>query len=300
MKHFPLIILTIHLIACTNSTDQSDAYGNFEAIEVIVSAEASGKLVEFPLTEGTKVSKNQKLGIIDTVQLYLKKQQLLFSIAALKSNLKDVGVQIDVLLEQKQNLEREKNRVGKLVNDGAATSKQLDNINGEVEVINSRILATRNQLNSANSAIISQTAPLEVQIEMFNDQLAKSYITSPISGTVITKYAKEGELVIIGKPIFKIANLDELQLRAYISGDQLTDFQLGEEVEVLVDESKKEYSSHNGTISWISSQAEFTPKVIQTKEERVNLVYAMKVLVKNDGSLKIGMPGEVRIKSTKE
>jgi len=281
---------------CQSNNHDADAYGNFEATEILVSSEASAKLIQFKVDEGQLVEQGQMLGFADTTQLYLQKQQIIYSIAALKSKTQDVGVQVRVLIAQKNNLSREKKRIENLLKDGATTAKQLDDINGEIEVTDSRILATRSQLTTANAGILSEIAPLEAQVELINDQLTKSYITSPVSGTVLTKYAEEGELVVMGQPLFKVADLREMTLRAYIGGDQLSDLKLGSQVEVWVDQDKDNYRSFTGTISWISPQAEFTPKIIQTKEERVNLVYAVKVKVPNDQTLKIGMPGEVKFK----
>ncbi len=290
------MLTSIAFWGCQSNNHDADAYGNFEATEIMVSSEARAKLIQLKVEEGQLVDQGQILGFVDTTQLYLQKQQIIYSIAALKSKTQDVGVQVRVLIEQKNNLAREKNRIANLLKDGAATAKQLDDINGEIEVTDSRILATRSQLTTANAGILSEIAPLEAQVELINDQLKKSYITSPVSGTVLTKYAEEGELVVRGQPLFKVADLREMTLRAYIGGDQLSDLKLGSQVEVLVDQDKDDYRSFTGTISWISPQAEFTPKIIQTKEERVNLVYAVKIKVPNDQTLKIGMPGEVKFK----
>ena len=295
IKHsllLPVLILT----ACGDSGNNSDAYGNFEATEIMVSAETTGKLVVFTAEEGNEVKKYQILGIVDTVQLYLNKQQLIYSIAALKSKIQDVKVQIDVLLEQKRNLVREQKRLEKLFKDGAATQKQIDDINGEIEVVDSRILATSSQMTTANQGLLSEIAPLEIQIQQVEDMLEKSYVKAPQDGTILTKYAEPGELVATGKPLLKLADLKEMKLRVYVSGDQLPHIQLGQEVEVLIDQDQHSNRSLRGKISWISSHSEFTPKIIQTKEERVNLVYAVKVITPNDGSLKIGMPGEVNFK----
>lgn len=297
IKVLGALIWLVTFTACSMQDNHSDAYGNFEATEVLVSSEANAKLERFQAVEGQLVEKGQLLGYIDTTQLYLQKQQLISSIAALKSKIQDVGVQIHVLIEQKNNLTREKKRIESLLRDGAATTKQLDDINGEIEVTNSRILATRSQLTTANSGILSEIAPLESQVELINDKLKKSHISTPVNGTVLTKYVEEGELVTVGQPLFRVADLQELELRAYVSGSQLGDFKLGDQVEVLVDAGQHDYRSFPGVINWISSQAEFTPKIIQTREERVNLVYAIKVRVQNDNTLKIGMPGEVRFDS---
>ena len=294
LRSLIMLSLMAFVSACNNGDNQSDAYGNFEAIEVIVSGEATGKLMGFKVSEGMTIKANDQIGFIDTTQLFLQKQQLIYRIAALKSKIQDVSVQIDVLIEQKNNLNREKKRVENMIKDGAATAKQLDDMNGEIEVVDRRILATKSQLTTANRGILSEIAPLEAQIELINDRLAKSYITSPVSGTILTKYAEEGELVGMGQPLFKVANLEEMELRIYVSGDQLSSFKLGDQVEVLVDDASDGYQSLEGKVIWVSSRAEFTPKIIQTKEERINLVYAVKVKVPNDGALKIGMPGEVR------
>ncbi len=296
LKLLSVLLTSMAFWGCQSNNHDADAYGNFEATEILVSSEARAKLLQFNVEEGQLVDQDEILGFADTTQLYLQKQQIIYSIAALKSKTQDVGVQVRVLIEQKNNLHREKKRIENLLKEGAATAKQLDDINGEIEVTDSRILATRSQLTTANAGILSEIAPLEAQVELINDQLKKSYITSPVSGTVLTKYAEEGELVVMGQPLIKVADLREMTLRAYIGGDQLSDLQLGSQVEVLVDQDKDDYRSFNGTISWISPQAEFTPKIIQTKEERVNLVYAVKVKVSNDQTLKIGMPGEVKFK----
>lgn len=297
MKKLFHLLLPIILISCHDGDNDADAYGNFEAVEIIVSAEVTGKLTSFSVEEGSKVQKVQKLGIIDTTQLYLNKQQLIYSIAALKSKVQNVKVQVDILRDQKQNLMREKKRLDNLFQDNAATQKQLDDINGEIDVVESRILATRTQMNTANQGLLSEIAPLEIQIEQINDQLTKSYLYSPINGTILSSFAEEGEFVTTGKPLFKVANLDKMELRVYVSGDQVANIKLGDTVDVLVDKDKKNNRMLAGKISWISSQAEFTPKIIQTKEERVNLVYALKIQTPNDGTLKIGMPGEIRLKN---
>ncbi len=206
-------------------------------------------------------------------------------------------VQVNVLQEQKENLVREKRRLENLFSDHAATQKQLDDINGEIQVVDSRMLATHSQMSTSNQGTLSEIAPMEMQVAQINDQLKKSYVTSPIDGVVLSKYAERGEFVSTGKPLFKVADLKTMELRVYVSGDQLADLQLGQIVEVLIDKDKKTNRVLQGKISWVSSQAEFTPKIIQTKEERVNLVYALKVATLNDGTLKIGMPGEVNFKA---
>ncbi len=292
MKYITILLLVWSITACQNEQG-SDAYGNFEATEVIVSAEANGRLIDFSVQEGHEINQNMSLGVIDTTQLYLEKQQLIYSIAAVKSKIQDVKVQVNVLQEQKANLLREQQRLQNLYKDQAATQKQLDDINGEIQVVDSRILATHSQMSTSNQGILSEIAPLEVRVAQVNDQLRKSYLTSPIEGIVLAQYAENGEFVTIGKPLFKVADLKNMELRVYVSGHQLAGIRLGQPVKVLVDRDKKTNRSLDGKVTWVSSQAEFTPKIIQTKEERVNLVYAVKVATINDGTLKVGMPGEV-------
>lgn len=288
-----IFLLVLGLISCDGDTQKSDAYGNFEATEILISSEVNGKIQELSVVEGQRLEKGQQVGWIDSTQLYLKKQQLIASIAALKSKLQDIKPQIDVLLEQKSNLTRELERFTKLKADGAATDKQLDDIRGEIDVVNSKILATNSQLSNVNTGIKSEIHPLEIQIDQVNDQLSKCRIQAPNKGVVLAKYAEPGEVAVMGKPLLKTGDLDTLDLRVYISGDQLSQIKIGDQVEVLFD-SPKGLEKTKGTVSWIANEAEFTPKIVQTRDERVNLVYAIKVKVKNNGSLKIGMPGEVQ------
>lgn len=287
-----ILVLLPWLYGCSGNNDKADAYGNFEAVEVIISSEANGKLLSFKLEEGEQLTNGQVLGYVDSVQLYLNKKQLEASIGAIKSKTQNVQVQIDVLENQKENLLREKNRIERLLADSAATRKQYDDIIGDLDVVEKKIVATKSQLNTTNRGILSEIKPLEVKIQQIDDQLRKCIIRNPNEGTVLTKFAFENEITAFGKPLYKIADLEDITLRAYVSGNQLANVKIGQEVRVKVDqdEGEKEFT---GKITWISANAEFTPKVIQTKEERVNLVYAFKVLVRNNGELKIGMPGEV-------
>ena len=301
MKNIRIILLLLCMPllfeSCSDHAGDADAYGNFEAVEIMVSSQANGKIMSLKLEEGDLLDQNEIVGYVDTLQLHLKKEQLLASIQALQSRTQNVRVQIEVLQKQKANLEREKRRIQTLLLDSAATSKQLDDINGEIAVTDQRIAATRSQLNTVNRGILSEMKPLKIQIEQLEDQIDKSVIRNPVKGTVLTKYAEESEITAFGKPLYKIANLKKINLRAYISGDQLSQIKLGQKVTVKIDVPGDKYESHRGTITWISSEAEFTPKIIQTKEERVNMVYAFKVEVPNDGSMKIGMPGEVYFSS---
>ena len=294
MKKYLLYIIFLLpvLHSCMGDEEKADAYGNFEAVEVIISSEANGKLMSFKLDEGDKLEANQVIGYVDTMQLHLNKKQQQASIKAIKSKTQNVQVQIDVLQKQKVNLLREKKRIVNLLADSAATTKQYDDIVGQLDVVEKQIVARKSQLNTNNRGLLSEIYPLEVKIELIEDQIHKSVIVNPNSGTVLTKFAYENEVTTFGKPLYKIADLKEITLRAYVSGSQLAELKIGQYVKVKIDQQNG-MKDLSGQLIWISSTAEFTPKVIQTKEERVNLVYAFKVLVKNNGELKIGMPGEL-------
>lgn len=285
-----LLLPTLH--SCTGNGEKADAYGNFEAVELIISSEANGKLLSFQLEEGDDIEANRAIGYVDTIQLHLNKKQLQASISAIESKTQNVHVQIEVLENQKKNLIREKIRVENLLAASAATTKQYDDIVGQLDVVDKQIAATKSQLNTANRGLLAEISPIEAKIEQIEDQIKKSVIINPTSGTVLSKFAYENEITAYGKPLYKIADLSNITLRAYVAGNQLSDLKIGQNVKVNIDQQDgmKELS---GRVTWISSNAEFTPKVIQTKEERVNLVYAFKVLVNNNGELKIGMPGEI-------
>lgn len=290
-----LLLPLLTLAACQNNNHLADAYGNFEAQEVIVSSESNGKLVYFAVEEGQQLESGQLIGIIDTVPLILRRKQLQAGIRAITGKTQESQPQVDVLLEQKRNLQREEKRLEALVADNAATPKQLDDIKGQVDVVDKQIAATRSQTSTLNRGILAEIAPLEAQIEQVDDQIQRCYIYNPIKGTVLLKLAEPSEMTAAGKPLYTVANLDELELRAYISGAQLPHLKIGQQLAVFIDETEETNRSLPGTVSWISNKAEFTPKTVQTKEERVNQVYAFKVRVKNDGSLKIGMPGEAML-----
>lgn len=290
-----ILILSFLSFSCSNNEKKADAYGNFETKEIIVSAEVNGKIIELNLEEGDKIEAGRIIGYIDTIQLHLKRKQLLSAMNALRAKTQDVQAQLDVLIQKKSNIIREKERLEKLLNDNAATQKQYDDISGELLAIEKQIIATRKQLETTNRGIVSEIGPLEVQVEQINDQIEKSKIVSPISGTILNKYVEEGELAAYGKPLFKVADIENMILKAFISGSQLASVKIGDKVNVLIDDEKVGSFAYEGTIIWISDKSEFTPKIIQTKEDRVNLVYAIKVAVKNDGKIKIGMPGEMYI-----
>jgi len=295
IKLITLPVLAITMLysgGCSDKNNKSDAYGNFEAVETIVSSEAGGKLIEFNVEEGQILDENYIAGSIDSIQLYLKKMQLISQKGLIRTKFKNVSSQISVLQEQRRVAGREKDRIERLLKDNAATGKQLDDINGNIDVINRQI----NSIETQNSTTNEELKNLDVQIQQIEDQLRKTIITNPVKGTVIMKFAEYGEIVSFGKPLYKIADLDYIDLRVYVSGAQLPEIKIDQAVKVFIDAGKDNLRQFEGKITWIASKAEFTPKIIQTKEERVNLVYAVKVRVKNDGSLKIGMPGEVVFK----
>lgn len=286
---FPAIIALL-LFSCSNNDDLSDAYGNFEADEIIISSEANGKILELELENGQELKQGQLIAKIDTVLLHLKVKQLNSLKNEVMVNTRDVLSQIKVLEEQKKVILVEKERVENLIADSAASTKQLDDIIGKINVIDKQIEAVRIK----NSVVLSKLEALNVQLEQVEYELSKCKVINPVNGIVLQKFVEPYELVMKGKALYKIANLETMELKAYISGTQLPNIKIGQKVKVLIDKTEDENSELEGTINWISSTAEFTPKIIQTKEERVKLVYAIKVIVKNDGTLKIGMPGEVK------
>jgi HlyD family secretion protein len=288
------IILLPILFACGNSNGKFDATGTFESEEVIISSEAMGKLVQFDVEEGAALKQNQLVGIVDTLQLYLKKKQLEASIKAVLSKQPDVATQLAAIEEQIKTATTEKKRIENLVKSNAATTKQLDDINASLDLLNKQYTATKSNLTITRQGLQSETYPLQIQIEQIQDQINKSIIKNPVEGTVLTRYAKQNEVTANGKALYKIADLSKMTLRAYINGDQLGQIKLGQEVKVFVDKGNGEQKEMSGEIYWVSSKAEFTPKTIQTKDERANLVYAVKIKVINDGYLKIGMYGEVK------
>lgn len=293
MKNKLIIIATLSfLISCASDKDQSDAYGNFEVIEVIISAQANGRLLQLNLEEGQSIVSNTVVGFIDSISLMLKKEQIDETINTVASKLDNFDAQINVQEQLKLNAIKDQVRIEQMFKESAATQKQLDDIHGNLKVLDKQILSIRSQRKS----VMSEIESLKKQRDLVSESISDCQIVNPINGTVLTKIAEEGEITSFGKPLYKIADLKELQLKVYISGNQLAEVKLGQEVLVLIDDGN-DYKQLNGKVSWISSKAEFTPKTIQTKEERVNLVYAMKVNVSNDGTLKIGMPGEIRFKT---
>jgi len=285
---FILAISFIILSSCSVDNDKSDAYGNFEATELIVSAQANGELLVFNLEQGDRIEKDEVVGLIDTTDLSLKKKLLVQQKLTIASQMASINSEMEVVKQQLANNRTNQKRIKKLYAKGAATQKQLDDINGLVDLNEAQIRAVQ----SKKQSVIDQMKGIDVQVEQVNEIIAKCLVKNPVDGTVLLKYAEQGELAAMGKPLYKLADLSRMKLKAYISGDQLAQIKIGQEVEVLYDKNTKENSSVKGKVIWISPSAEFTPKTIQTKEERVNLVYAVKVLVLNNGDIKIGMPGE--------
>lgn len=281
-------VLTTTLLSCGNGNEKADGYGNFEATEITVSAENNGKLEAFTIEEGQTLKKEAFVGYIDTIPLALKRQQLIVAKATTISKSKGVLSKISVLKAQLATAKKNQQRTENMLKDHAATQKQLDDINGEINVINQEIISIETQ----NAPVVNELKNLDIQIKQIDDQLKKSSIINPIDGTVLVKYAEPNEITSFGKPLYKIADLNTMELRVYISETQLPSIKIGQEVTVKIDD-KDTMKSYKGVITWISSEAEFTPKIIQTKEERVALVYAVKIDVKNDGGLKIGMPAEM-------
>lgn len=322
MKKYILLAAIFALSSCNNSDDNYDASGTFEADELMVTAKANGTILQLNVEEGQQLTLNEKVGEIDPKNVELQKEQVLATMDAieqktnsalpqiqvLQSQISGQSANVSILQEQLQNAVRERNRTANLVAKDAATKKQLDDANGQIKVIQKQIIAAQSQLSVLqqqisttkenvsiqNRAILSERKPTEKKVEQIDEQLKNNTIESPISGMVLTKYLNQGEFAAVGKPIFKMANLDIMTLKTFITGDQLPQLKVGQKVTVLIDAGEGKTKELPGTVYWISSKAEFTPKTIQTKNERANLVYAVKIHVKNDGYLKIGMYGDVK------
>jgi HlyD family secretion protein len=282
------------LTSCGKKGNETDASGTFEATEIIVSAEATGKIMSFDVEEGRDLTAETTLGYIDTVQLVLRKKQLLATIQAAQTRKPDVNAQLAALEQQISTAKSEKHRVERLLKANAANQKQLDDLNAQIEVLQKQLKATRITLESGSKGINEDSNALRIQVEQIEDQLRKSYISSPISGTVLVKYAEAGELAMPGKSLFKVADISRMTLRAYVTADQLAKLKVGQTVKVNAEFGSAENKAYTGQVAWISAKSEFTPKTIQTRDERANLVYAVKVSVPNDGHLKIGMYGGIQ------
>lgn len=292
MKSIRIVIvqlLSILLVSCNGNGPKADAYGNFETDELTISSEVGGKIVWFQVEEGQQIDSGKIVGLIDTTQVALKIRQLDAQVDAALSRIPNINAQSNVQQEQIRILEVEGNRIRNLLADGASTQKQLDDVEGKIAIAKKQVEA----INTQRLSILSEVEVLKAQRAQLVDQKSKCWIVNPLSGTVLSRFSQQGEFIPMGKPIYKLANIDYLFLKAFVSGDQLNQFSIGDEVKVLIDGQDESLIETKGTVSWISSSAEFTPKIIQTRDERVKMVYALKVKVKNDGTLKIGMPGEV-------
>lgn len=297
MKTYKLMILgtmAALMTACGNTNSEYDATGVFETTEVIVSAKGNGEIKQLTIEEGSEVSPNEVLGYIDTIQLSLKRQQLTANLSATESRKLDVNKQLASLRQQIANLKTEQSRYEKLVKANAASQKQLDDIIYNLEVLQKQLSATSEQIGSSNSSLSGQSAGIAAQVAQIDMQMEDYLITSPIKGVILSKYAEQGEFAIPGRALFKVGDISDMKLRAYVTAPQLTGLQIGQKVKVYADFGETDRKEYEGTVTWISTEAEFTPKTIQTRDERSNLVYAIKIAVMNDGTIKRGMYGDVK------
>lgn len=293
MKKIMMTIAAILTVTACGNNEKFDATGTFEAVETTVSSEAAGRLLSFDVEEGDSLREGQQIGIVDTVQLNLQRLQLLRQSASVKSSRPDINKQVSALREQIAKCETERSRIENLLKDGAATSKQLDDVNAQIKVLKGQLAAQMSALQNSTASIDENSSAIDLQVAQVEDRLSKCHIVTPVSGTVLAKYVEEGELVGVGSPLVRVADLDKIYLRAYFSSDQLSGIKLGQKVKVIADFGAEEQYEYPGTVTWISGDSEFTPKTIQTRNTRANLVYAVKISVKNDGKLKIGLYGEV-------
>jgi HlyD family secretion protein len=284
------LIIGLALISCGNQKNNSDAFGNFEADDQLISSEIAGKLLSCNFEEGITLAKGTEIAVVDTVPLLLQISQLQSQQLTIQARKQSVQAQMAVVEQQKKNLKVDKARILNMMKDGAATQKQLDDLEGNLELLDKQKESTKSQ----ELVLSGETEVVNTQLAQLQDKLNRCKIVSPITGLVLERYKKAGELVNMGQSICRIADVSALNLRVYISGVQLPHLKIGQKVNVLIDDTATQNKTLEGTVSWISSEAEFTPKIIQTKVERVKLVYAVKIKVPNDGSLKIGMPGEIK------
>jgi HlyD family secretion protein len=294
MKKYSIILLAICLAACGSKEKEYDATGTFEATEVTVSAEQSGALLRFALDEGDNIEAGSEVGLIDTTQIWLKLRQADATKTVYQSQKPDLEKQIAATRQQLENAQAEKKRYQELVNDGAAPSKMLDDATNQVKVLQRQLDALVSTLNTQLSTLNSQLSTVDVQKNQLWDQLRKCHIVAPISGTVLEKYVEQGEFAVTGKPLFKMGDTRNMYMRAYVTSSQLQNVKVGQKVKVFADFGNEQRKEYAGTVSWISSRSEFTPKTILTDDERADLVYAVKIAVKNDGAIKIGMYGEAK------
>ena len=294
MKRIVNILAAIIAVSCSNESDY-DAQGTFEATEVVISAEGTGRILNFDIVEGEAIEANSKVGDIDSLQLHLQREQLKAQQVALLSSRPDKEKQVASIRSQIAKQRAELQRVENMLRDGAATTKQRDDIKAQIDILEGQLSATLSTLDNNTSTINENAAALEAQIAALDDRITKCRISSAVGGTVLVKYAEEGEFTTVGKPLMKVANLEDIYLRAYFTSDQLSKVNLGDEVTVTANFGGDERYDYKGRVAWISAESEFTPKSIQTKDSRANLVYAVKIAVKNDGRLKIGLAGEVKL-----
>jgi HlyD family secretion protein len=283
-----VIIAALILTGCSNKADEADAFGTFEATEVIVSAETSGRILKLDVTEGSEIDKGAEIALIDTTLFHLQKAEINAGMKSVRTRISTIDAQNDILNQQIANLNVNIGRIENMLKDDAATKKQYDDLAGQVAVLEKQIAAN----NTQKSSIAAELSVYESKKATLNEQISRSSVRSPLKGTIIEKYSEAGELTAAGKPLAKIADLSVIKLKVYVSGAQLGDIKIGQNCTVRVDDGKKGYKSFTGIISYISGKAEFTPKIIQTKEERVTLVYAVTIDVNNEGTMKSGMPGE--------
>jgi HlyD family secretion protein len=283
-----LIIAFLAFTDCNNKSAEADAYGNFEATEVILSAETSGRIITFEVTEGSEIEKGEEIALVDTTLFYLQKAEINAGMKSVRTRIATINAQNEILNQQIANLNINIARIENMLKDDAATKKQYDDLIGQVAVLEKQIAAN----NTQKSSIAAELAVHESKKATLNEQITRSSVKSPLTGTIIEKYSEAGETTSAGRPLVKIADLSTMMLKVYVSGTQLGSLKIGAECTVRIDDGKRGYKSFPGTISYISDKAEFTPKIIQTKEERVTLVYAVTINVKNDGTMKSGMPGE--------
>jgi len=293
MKTFIRLIAALLLLTGCADTQEYAASGTFEATEVTVSAEATGRILDLRFEEGDSLRAGEQVGSIDSVQLYLQRLMLMRQRSSVESNRPDVDSQVAAIRAQIDKAQQERNRVERLLEDGAATTKQLDDIVSQINVLNSQLDASLSTLNNSVTSIDENASAIDLQIAQVEDQLTKCRISSPIDGLVLAKYVEAGELASPGRPIMKVADMERLYLRSYFTSDQLAGLQLGQEVTVVADFGADQQFEYSGKVTWISSESEFTPKSIQTRNSRANLVYAVKIAVQNDGRLKIGLSGTV-------
>ena len=290
-----LASVALMICACGGNEKEYDATGTFEATETTVFAEQSGALLMFSVNEGDNIEANKEVGLIDTTQVWLKIQQLGATKEVYQSQKPDMEAQIATMRQQLAKAQQEEQRYKELVADGAAPSKMLDDATNQVKVLQKQLAAQQSALSTSTRSLDKQMAATDVQLNQLRDQLRKCHIVTPTKGTVLEKYVERGEFVAVGKPLFKIADTEAMHLRAYVTSAQLQNIKLGQQVKVFADYGDGQRKEYDGTISWISSRSEFTPKTILTDDERADLVYAMKVAIKNDGYVKIGMYGEVQL-----